>query len=328
MPGEMINWGIIGPGRIANKFAQAFKAISDGCVHAVASRDQQKAKAFAAQYDIPKAYSSYKEMLADPQVDMVYIATPNRFHHQQAVLCLEADKPVLCEKPLTVNAVESSALIDLAREKDLFLMEAVWTRYLPIYQVVRQWLDEGVLGKIWLLDSKFGHVVSTNEQDRWYSPELAGGVLLDMGIYNVSTSQWVMDAAPVSYQAFSQISDTGIDELTAVILRYENGAVSQFTSTFLTNTLNDFLIYGENGYVRIHGNFWESTQATLSVNGKETTESRPFAASGFEGEVKEAMKCFRSGKIESPGMTHEQTLKNMELMDGIRNMVGLIYPFE
>ncbi len=325
---EPINWGIIGPGRIANNFARAFPVLPEGKLYAVASRNLQRAQAFADQYNMVRSYGSYEEMLDDPQVDMVYIATPHRFHYEQVVLALEAGKPVLCEKPLTVNAAETQKLIDLAHKKGLILMEALWTRYLPIYGVVRQWLDQGLIGKVWLMQSTFGLQISKDDQDRWYNPELAGGVLLDMGVYNLSTSQWVMGADPVEVQAYSQISASGIDEMTNVMLKYEGGAVSQFSCNFLTNGLNEFMIYGERGYIQIHGNFWQSEKATLSVDGKMTTETEPLAASGFEGEIREAMRCFREGKHESPVMTQHQTLKNMEIMDSIRGMVGLKYPFE
>ena len=328
MSNRKFNWGILGPGRIAHNFAKGLKVIDDASLYAVASSNIERAKEFADEYGGAKTYNSYEALVDDPEVDGAYIATPHRFHFENVMLCLNAGKPVLCEKPLTVNAAETRELIKTSREKNVFLMEALWTRYLPIYPVIRQWLDEKAIGDISLMVGTFGANVPKDKDDRWQNPELAGGTLLDMGIYPIAISQWVMRAQPKSFVAMAHIGNTGIDELTTFSLKYENDVISQSHSSFMSNHVNDFLIYGSKGYIRIHPAFWASTKATLVTGDKESTASRPLRASGFEYQAEEAMRCIRAGLLESPGMSHADTLANMELMDGIRAEIGLKYPFE
>jgi predicted dehydrogenase len=328
MANKKFNWGVLGPGRIAQQFGDALLAIDDAALYAVASSNLDRAKAFAQQYNGEKTYDSYEALVNDPQVDAIYIATPHRFHLENALLCLNASKPVLCEKPLTVNAAETRQLIDLARAKNVFLMEALWTRYLPIYPQIRAWLDEGTIGDVKLLVSTFGINVPKGEADRWLNPELAGGTLLDMGIYPISVSQWVMGREPQSFSAQSYLGKTGVDELTAVLLKYDNGVISQFNSNFITDDANEFFIYGAQGHIRIHANFWAASHATLVTSDREVTISKPLRRNGFEYQAEEAMRCIRAGLLESPTMSHAHTLANMELMDRIRAEIGLKYPFE
>jgi predicted dehydrogenase len=235
---------------------------------------------------------------------------------------------VLCEKPLTVNAAETRQLIETARANKVFLMEALWTRYLPIYQPIRAWLDAKAIGDLRLLVSTFGFNIPKGPEDRWLNPELAGGTLLDMGVYPIAVSQWIMKQNPKSFSAQAYLGHTGVDELTAAVLKYENGVISQFNSNFITDGVNDFYIYGSIGHIRIHANFWAATEATLVTNGEPITVSKPFRGGGFEYQTEEAMRCIRAGWLESPAMSHADTLANMELMDSIRAAIGLRYPFE
>ena len=328
MTNRRFNWGIIGPGRIAHQFADGLKVIEDAALYAVASSSKERAQAFAGQHAGEKTYTSYEALVNDPQVDAIYIATPHRFHFDNALSCLKAGKPVLCEKPLTVNAAEARQLIETARVNNVFLMEALWTRYLPIYQQIRQWLEASAIGDLKLLVSNFGINVSKDRGDRWLNPELAGGTLLDMGIYPIAVSQWVMGQMPQAFCAQAYLGQTGVDELTAALLKYKNGVISQFNSKFITDGVNDFLIYGSTGHIRIHANYWAATQATLVTDGQTSTVSKPFRGGGFEYQTEEAMRCIRAGLLESPGMSHADTLANMELMDKIRAQIGLTYPFE
>ena len=325
---EKFNWGIISPGRIAHTFAKASQAVPDARIYAVASSSQRRADDFAREYGAAKAYDDYAALVADPDVDAVYISSLHHQHFAHALMALEAGKPVLCEKPLTVNAAETQKLIETAREKNLFLMEAVWTRYLPIYGKVRKWLDDGKIGDVTLLQSSFGFNPGRDERGRLLNPDLAGGTLLDIGIYPITVSQWVLGANPISFNAHALIGNTGVDELLAVDLVYENGVVSQFTSTFLTNAENAFHIYGTKGHIRIHANFWGATEATLIVDGKEKTKKKPFKVNGFEYEIEDAMRCIRAELLESPSMPHADSLATMTLMDNIRAEIGVKYPFE
>ena len=325
---KKFKWGIIAPGRIAHTFAEGIKTIPDAKIHAIASSSQARADTFAEKFKVAKAYNSYEALVADPAVDAVYISSLHHQHFGHSMLALEAGKPVLCEKPFTVNAKETEKLFATAKEKKLFIMEALWTRFLPIYGIIREWLDEGRIGEIKLMTSTFGFRPEHNARGRLLDPNLAGGSLLDIGIYPLSISQWVMNETPESFKVYAQIGETGVDELLSGIMIYKNGTVSQFTSTFLAENRNDFIIYGTKGHIYIHPRFWGSTQATLSVNGKEETKASPLKATGFEYQTAEAMRCIRAGLLESPIMPHGETLSMMKLMDSIRTEIGLKYPFE
>ena len=328
MSDKVFNWGVIGPGRIAHQFAQGLQTIEDAALYAVASTKLERAEAFASHYGGAKLYNSYEALVNDPQVDAVYIATPHTLHLDNSLLCLNAGKPVLCEKPLTVNAAQARQLIAAAKAKKVFLMEALWSRYLPIYTPIRKWLDDGVIGDIKLMVGTFGIKVPRDAGERWQNPELAGGTLLDMGIYPIAISQWVMKTQPKSFVAKSLLSKSGVDDMTAVLTQYENGVISEFHSSFVSDNVNDFFIYGDKGHIRIHGNYWGSEKASLFTDGQELTVSRPFRGGGFEYQTEEAMRCVRAGLLESPGMTHADTLANLELMDAIRAEIGVKYPFE
>ena len=303
MSNKKFNWGILGPGRIAHQFADGLKVIDDATLYAVASSKIERAKEFADEYGGAKTYNSYEALVKDPEVDGVYIATPHRFHFENAMLCLNAGKPVLCEKPLTVNAAETKKLIEASKKNKIFLMEALWTRYLPIYTVIRKWLDEKAIGDISLMVGTFGIMVPKDKDGRWQNPELAGGTLLDMGIYPIAISQWVMGAQPKSVVALAHLGKTGVDELTTVLLKYDNGVISQFHSSFLSNHDNDFLIYGSKGHIRIHPAFWGSTKASLVLNDQEVTLSRPLRAGGFEYQTEEAMDGLDSAVYDEEAET-------------------------
>ncbi len=321
-------WGVIGPGKISHSFAKAIEVIDDGVLYAVASRDANRAKEFAQKYEAPKSYASYQDLIEDNDVDGVYVATPHTFHHDQTLKCLEADKPVLCEKPLTVNAAETKRLIETSHTRGVFLMEAVWTRYLPIYSPIRTWIDEKQIGDLKLLTSNFSFRAPDDLEHRAWNHALAGGALLDIGIYNIAVSQWVFGDNPESVSARSFLSETNVDALTAATLIYADERLSQFTCSFLVDGANDFIIYGTEGRIHIHANFWCATEATLIKGDKRETKQEPFRATGFEYEIEEAMRCIRAGLLESPGMTHADTLANMQLMDTIRAQVGYKYSFE
>lgn len=323
------NWGIIGPGRIAERFAGALDVVDDAVLYAVASRDKERAKQFSDKYNASRCYGSYEELIEDNDVDAVYIATPHRFHFEQTSLCLNAGKPVLCEKPLTVNARQAKQLIRESRERNVFLMEGLWTRYLPVYAEVRKWLEQDRVGEIKLLTSTFGFKFARDYSDRLLNHDLAGGALLDLGVYNIAISQWVFGKNPEAFSTTGFIGETGVDEVTAVSLDFGDGRVSQFTCNLLTRTANDFHIYGSEGHICIHNMFWDTTQATLSTEYEEEIRvTRAFRGNGFEYEIEEAKQCIEKGLIESPGMTHADTLSNLELMDQIRAEIGLKYRFE
>ena len=334
MTTPVFRWGILGPGRIAEEFATALAAVDDACLYGVASRDRTRAEKFARDYGASAYYDNYEALIDDPAVDAIYIATPHRFHFQQARDCILGGKPVLCEKPLTVNAAEAEALIKLASDSGVFLMEAMRTRYLPVYQEVRRWLDEGKIGAATKITSSFGFEFPRDSQDRLLNHELAGGVLLDMGMYNLSMSQWIFGSQPESYSIEGMLGDTRVDEHDKVNLVYSGARTSEFTNSMNTRLENDLTIYGRGGRITVHPTFWNATRATLSVNdglsAKDETRTikRNFRATGMEYEIEEAVDCILTGQLESPRMRLDDTLNTMKLMDQLRSAMGLTYSFE
>jgi predicted dehydrogenase len=329
-----LRWGIIGPGRIADEFATALRAVELACLYAVASRDKLRAEIFAKTHGAARCYDSYQALIDDPSVDAVYIATPHRFHFENARDCIRAGKAVFCEKPLTVNAAETNELIKLAEEAGVFLMEAMRTRFLPVYQQVRHWLDVGEIGEVERVSSFFGFEFPRNFEDRLLNQELAGGVLLDMGVYNLSMSQWLFAAEPESFTAHALIGDTGVDEHLEVKLDYSGGRISTFTNSMTTRQTNDFSIYGGHGLIRVEPMFWNATRVSLSKGEKPAhykqtqVVTREFRATGMEYEIEEAQSCIREGRTESPRMPLSDTLSTMRSMDILRTAIGLRYSFE
>ena len=321
-------WGIIGPGRIAKKFASAVWKIPSASIYAVASRSSNNPEQLKKTFHAEKYYSSYEELAADTEVDAIYIATPHRFHYENTRLCLDADKAVLCEKPLTINAKQADELFRLSKLKKIFLMEALWTRFLPIYEQVRQWMDAGEIGIIRNAESSFGYIAPRDAQDRLLNLQLAGGVLLDIGVYNTALMQWVFRKPIQTITAVGQIGETGIDETVSAIMSYENGAFAQFTCSFQAHMLNQIVITGTNGIIIVHPNFWEASQASLIKNGKTKTVKRQLEINGFEYQIKASMLAIREDAIDCPQMTQKDTLANMRTMDTIRQQIGLRYPFE
>ena len=321
-------WGIIGPGRIAMKFADAVLKIPNASIYAVASRSSNDPEQLKQTFHAEKYYSSYEELAADTEVDAIYIATPHRFHYENTKLCLEAEKAVLCEKPLTVNAKQADELFRLSQLKQIFQMEALWTRFLPIYGQVRQWLDAGEIGIIRNAESSFGYIAPRDVKDRLLNPQLAGGIILDIGVYDIALMQWVFQKSPQTITAVGQIGETGIDETVSAIMSYENGVFAQFTCSFQAQMLNQFVITGTEGIIIVHSNFWESSQASLIKNGKTRTIKKRFKINGFEYQIEAAMLAIREGALDCPQMTQADTLANMLIMDTIRQQIGLRYPFE
>lgn len=323
---EKFKWGLIGPGLIAEKFAEDVQATENSVLYAVASRSG--ARKFVKRFNVPVVYDSYEALAADPNVDGIYIATPHRFHYGNAKLCLEAGKPVLCEKPLTVNQAESADLVAISREKNVFLMEALWSRYLPALRQVRAWLDDGEIGELIMVRSDFCIFKRGELHERWLNPELAGGALLDLGIYPIAVSQWVIQENPEIVQSVGILGETGVDHRLAVNMQYPSGAIAQFMTSFDFPMKNEMVIQGTDGFIHIPHSFWQADSVVLEKGGKSRLLELPFRKGGFEYEIEEAAVCIRAGKIESESMTHEDTLANMRVMDEIRAQIGLKYPFE
>ena len=325
---EKIRWGILGPGGIAHKFATGLKAVPDAEIIAVGSRDLQRADAFADTFNVPHRHGSYVELASNPEVDVVYVATPHPFHKACAMLCLEAGKAVLCEKPFTVDAEQAEALIACARKHKQFLMEAMWTRFIPIMVQVREWLADGVIGEPRMLTADFGNQVPMtveNMEGRLFAPKLAGGALLDIGVYTVSLASMVF-GAPTKIASLAHIGETGVDEQSGILLSYDSGQIANLSCAITTRTSQDARIFGTKGAIHIP-NFSRTTSATLEVIGKEPLQIEiPFTDNGFEYQVLEVINCLRAGKLESDVMPLDESLSIIKTMDTVRAQWGLEYP--
>jgi predicted dehydrogenase len=326
---KKVCWGIIGTGFIANKFAEALQFLPENELVAVGSRASATAKKFGRAFGIPHQHNSYNKLANDPDIDVVYIATPHPFHKENTVLCLKAGKAVLCEKPFAVNSSQAQQMIDVARDGKLFLMEAMWTRFLPIIVKVREWLGQGLIGPVRFLQADFGFKGSENPKGRLLNPELAGGALLDVGVYTVALASMVFRKQPLKVTGLAHIGQTGVDEQSAMLLNYRDGQLAVLSCSIRTQTPQEAVIAGTEGMIRIHSPFWSATTATISIEGKEDeTVKIPHECNGFEYEAREVMQCLRAGKLESDIMPLNESLSIVKTMDEIRAQWGLKYPME
>jgi predicted dehydrogenase len=334
-----LRWGIVGPGRIAHRFAHAVTALPDAQLSWLCGRDLARAHAFATQWSAPgqppvRVAADLATLLVQSDVDAVYVATPHAWHGDIVRAALQADKPVLCEKPLVPNRAQAEALVTLAQQRQTFLMEAVWTRFLPIYSQVGAWLREQAIGPVRGLQSSFCFAAPYDANSRLFNPALAGGALLDIGIYNLTVTRWVLQQAlgscpePKQIWARGQLAPTGVDQRVAATLVFD-GVESQFTCGFDAESDNGLTIQGEQGYIRLPHNFWRATQAVLQRTAEPTqTVDAPLAINGFEGEILEATRCIRAGVCESGIMPHSETVATLNWMDQLRYILGVRYPFE
>ena len=339
------NWGVIAPGKIANSFATALSAVDRATLYSVASRNESRANAFADKHGFETVATSYQELINDPKVDIIYIASPHNLHHEQSIACLQAGKAVMCEKPMTVNAIEAQQVLETAAKHNGFYMEAVWTRFLPIYQQIRAWLDQGKIGDVQLIQASFGFAFPFDPQSRLYDLNLAGGALLDMGIYPITFAQWVTNARPTDVSATGVLGETGVDESTSITLKYpprENDSdsaksiIATLNTTTNANTVYDAWIIGSKGRIKVPM-FWRAESASLFVDSESNprldepatdTVKIPHRVNGYEGEIIEAMRCLDIGLLESPALPWAESLAVMKIMDEVRAQIGLIYPFE
>jgi predicted dehydrogenase len=321
-------WGILGTGNIAKQFARGLQAIPDATLVAVGSRTLESAKAFAAEFKAERAHASYEALVADPGIDAIYIATPHPMHRDNALLCLDHGKPVLCEKPFTVNLEEAKAIVAKAKKKKLFCMEAMWTRFLPITVQVRQWLNEQAIGEVQMMTADFGFRCGWDPTSRLLDPKLAGGALLDVGCYTLAYARMVFGADPKRIHAAANLGKTKVDEQIAMVAQYANGGLATLTAAVRTNTNHDIWIYGSTGKIHVPG-FWHGRSATLFRDGKDPLKAEPaFVGNGYNYQAVEVAACVRAGKTESAIVPLETTLAIMETMDDVRRQVGLRYPMD
>ncbi len=324
---KKIKWGIIGAGGIASKFVESLKCLEDAELWAVGSRDAARAAGYAAKYGAKRSYGSYAEVANDPDVEIIYVGTPHAFHFEDSRMCLEAGKAVLCEKPFTINASQAQQLADIARERKVFLMEAMWTRYLPAVAKLRELLGSGVIGEIRMIKADFGFRTDLNPEGRLFNPELGGGALLDVGIYPLSFAAMLLGTKPDKVTASAHMGVTGVDEQCSFTLTYEGGKMAVLSAAVRTHIPNDAYVLGTDGYIKI-SEFWHASSLEICKEGKTEILKVPYLSNGYAHEAAEAMKCLRDGRPESEIMPLEDTISLMRIMDGIRAQWGLKYPGE
>lgn len=323
----MLNWGLIGPGVIAHQFATALASSVQGILYAVASRNIERAKAFAEQYRAPVTFDDYHALIADPNVDVVYIATPHSHHFPLAKACLMAGKHVLMEKPLTVNAQQTKQLISLSQQHQCVFQEAMWSRFMPCFEQVKEWIEQQQIGEVEYITSQIGFAFSDLENHRISDPALAGGALLDLGIYSVSLSQYLLAENPSEIQATAKINKDGIDHNTAVNLTYPSGVISQFTCTMAAQCSNVMSIHGKDGYISLPAYFWNGRQAQLFKNEKlQQTLDFPHPVNGFEYQIESTMESILLGRSCDSRMNHADSLSVMLTLDAIRQQINLRFP--
>ena len=329
---EQIRWGILGAGIIAEKMAEALIEDPDSRIEAVASKSGERAGSFAEKYSIPKALS-YDQMASDTEIDIVYIATTHNFHYENARLILENGKPVIMEKPFTVNADEARKLIELAREKDLFLLEAYWVRFLPSLIRMKEMIGSGIIGEVRQSSIFFADYAPAMYLGRLENPDLAGGVTLDKGIYPISFLCYMLGAIPSEIQSMCRFSESGVDEIVNYQFRFPSGTMAQVASSYALKIENKAAFYGTKGYIEFPDFPWGNTFTVNLHNGSnEVTSSQqiiePNPENGFLCEVQECIRCFREGKKESDIMPLDETLAIMGVMDTIRKQWDFRYDFE
>jgi predicted dehydrogenase len=324
-----IRWGIVGTGGIASAFAGDLRLLPDASLVAVGSRRQATADEFGARFDVPHRHATYDDLVNDPDVDAVYVATPHVGHHDAAMSAILAGKAVLVEKPFTINAKEAVSLIEAARSRGVFLMEAMWARFLPHMVRVRELLAEGALGDVRVVIADHNQWFERDPNHRLFDPTVGGGALLDLGIYPVSFASMVF-GAPTRVTAVSDRAFTGVDATTSAILQYDDGAHSVVTTSLEVAGPNRASIVGTHARIDIDAVFYAPT--TFTLTGRDGTVLERFddvrEGRGMQHEAAEVMRGMRTGKLESDVLPLDETLAIMDTLDEIRRQIGLVYPGE
>ena len=328
---KKIRWAILGCGKIARKFAADLRLVKDAELIAVAAREQSKADAFAKDFPAKYKHNSYEALVQNPEVDVIYVATPHGLHHEHVMLCLKHKKAVLCEKAFALNYAQAKEMVDFAKAQNTFLMEAFWTRFLPHYLALKKLLQEGKVGNIKYVHAEFGFIPTPPVAPRIYDPALGGGSLLDIGIYPVFFALDIL-GKPDAIEATMTKASTGVDEQCSIQFNYNNGAIAQLFSTFASNLATGADIGGDKGRIRLTHRFHGPTTSIEFYPGNtDTREVIPFDkahGNGYEYEAMHVTECLQKGLAESPILTLEKTLLLMETLDIIRKKAGIHYPVD
>jgi predicted dehydrogenase len=321
---KVINWGIIGLGKIAHKFSQDLIKVEDTKLYAVASRNQNKANDFATKYTVEKAYGDYESLAKDPKIDAVYIATPHSFHKEHTILCLNHKKAVLCEKPFAMNSDEVEEMITLSKRNNVLLMEALWTFFLPHYQFALKHINNETFGSIKCLEADFGFNAKKDRSSRLFKKSLGGGSLLDIGIYPVFAALSTL-GEPIQIKATANFFENGVDTNCQILFKYSNGAKAKLKSTLIEDTATEAIFHCKHGTIRINSRFHEPSSVTIISEEKTRTFDFECESNGYDYEIRHFNELLRQEKSESDIMTVSFSRKLIKLLDLIRLEIGLDY---
>ncbi|MEM6802087.1 MAG: Gfo/Idh/MocA family oxidoreductase [Bacteroidota bacterium] len=325
---QIIRWGILGPGNIARKFSTGLRDLAGAKIQAVASSNMERAQEFAKDFQVPNVYDKYEKLANDPDVDIIYVATTHNFHEEHALLCIEAGKSVLVEKPIATNLIQAENIVRAAREKGVFLMEAMWTRFIPAWVEIRKWLKEERIGKIKYVKADFGFFAEWDPLNRKFNPALAGGALLDIGIYPIALAYMIFEEEPSYVGSFASLCETGVDEQSSYLFGYENGAMAELSSCFTGETYREALIMGSKGQIRVPL-FWKAQEAFLLMHGEEEQHFEfSYDHFGLQCQAEWVMQALREKKQETAWMPWSESLRIMKRMDSLRASWGMKYPWE
>ncbi|MDO5516566.1 MAG: Gfo/Idh/MocA family oxidoreductase [Clostridium sp.] len=323
----MIRWGIIGPGKIAGKFAKEVNIEGESRLVSVYGRNEERAEKFAKENKAEKYYTDIDEFLNDEKIDAVYIATPHNNHIEFAVKSIKAGKHVLCEKPFSYNYKTSREVFELAEKNDVFIMEALKSLFMPALNKAKEWIDEGKIGRVKLITASFGSKNNEEESPRLYELKSAGGALLDVGIYTIMLSNYMMNSAPEVISATAEMTSKNVDETDSISLKYSNGAIASLTCSIACNSGKDAVIYGENGKIVIPS-FSKAKEVYLCCDDGEEKYTDTYEGYGMMYEIHEVNECIMNKKLQSETASHKMTLDIAEVMDEVRKQIEMVYPFE
>ena len=324
---KKLRWGILGCGRIAGALAGGLAISQTSELVAVASRDAAKAEAFGRQHGARKFHGSYEDLASDPDVDAVYVATVHPLHAENTIMCLQAGKHVLCEKPFAMNAAQAEAMIAAARKHSRFLMEAMWTRFLPNMVRLRELLAGGAIGQVQMVQADFGYRAGPDPRGRALDPSLGGGALLDAGIYPLSLASMIL-GKPAEVTGVAHLGETGVDEQFVAAMRYDGGRVAMASGAVRTNTHKQAWVLGTEGQILLEPGWWGGSKLILMRPYRKEEIEFEYAANRYVYEVDELARCVAAGKAESEVMPLGETLELMRTMDTLRGLWGLKYPNE
>jgi predicted dehydrogenase len=319
-------WGVLGLGQIATTFAEDLVQVQTSQLYGVASRNYTKAKSFATKFQAQKAYGSYQDLINDPEIDVVYIATPHAFHFKWALACLRAKKHVLCEKPMCLNAIQTERLIAEAKQQNCFLMEAIWTRFMPTMHQTIALLDAKRIGDVVAVEADFGFKPDYNPQSRLFNPSLGGGSLMDIGLYPIFLSLLFL-GSPSTVKAMARKAPTGVDAYCSMMFDYPNGEKALLKSTFELVTATEAYIYGTKGSLKLHTRFHKSQKVEVFDEDHNSVElfQLPYQGNGYIHEIEEVNNCILQQHIQSDLLPLSFSLELAQLLDRVKGQIGLKY---